>query len=279
LSVESDRLLEHRRLWRGRPALRAVYATWFDLVLDELKPHAWVVEVGAGPGFLGEHARLHRPDLRWVATDLLAVPWNDAVADALRLPFRDRSVDAVVGLDVVHHLADPGRFFEGAARALAPGGRLLFVEPWVTPFSYPIYRWLHQEGCTLALDPWHPFPGAGKNPWDGDAAVPWGLVGKTPKTRWPALGLAAPGVRLLNCFAYLATLGFRERSLLPEGVIRLLQAVDERSTALAPLVGLRAVLTWRRSGDVETRGAAGPGEREGQQGEEAGGGDQQADRD
>jgi len=275
LSVERDRLHQHRRLWQRRPALRAVYARWFGLFLEALPRRARVVEVGAGPGFLGEHARLHRPDLRWIATDLLAVPWNDAAADALRLPLRDGSVDAVVGLDVVHHLADPGRFFEGAAHALSPRGSLLFIEPWVTPFSYPIYKWLHEEGCTLALDPWHPFPGPGKDPWDGDAAVPWGLVRRTPEARWRALGLAAPRVRLLNGFAYLGTLGFSERSLLPDGAIRLLQAVDDRAAALARLFGLRAVLAWRRS-DGAGPSAAGDGDREREQGEEPAGRDQKA---
>jgi SAM-dependent methyltransferase len=247
VSIHHDRLLEHRRIWRERPILQEVYRDWFEIFLEALPMAARVVEVGAGPGFLTEHARLHRPDLRWIATELLDVPWNDAVANAEQLPFRDGSIDAVVGLDVLHHLSAPRRFLAGAARALAPGGRLLFVEPWVTPFSYPIYRWLHQEGCDTTLDPWHPFPESSKDPWDGDAAVPWGLVRKSPSAIWEELGLSVPQVRLLNGFAYLATLGFRERSLLPARAVRWLREVDTRSSGLASIFGLRAVLTWRRS--------------------------------
>lgn len=242
-----DRLLEHRRIWRDRPILQEVYRDWFSIFLETLPAGARVVEVGAGPGFLTEHARRHRPDLRWIATELLAVPWNDAVADAERLPFRDASIDAVVGLDVLHHLSAPRRFLLEAARVLVPGGTLLFVEPWVTAFSYPIYRWLHQEGCDTGIDPWHPFPESSKDPWDGDAAVPWGLVRKSPDATWDELGLSVPQVRLLNGFAYLATLGFRERSLLPAPAIRWLRAVDKHSSGLASIFGLRAVLTWRRA--------------------------------
>jgi SAM-dependent methyltransferase len=247
LSTHQDRLLEHRRIWRNRPILQEVYRDWFAIFLETIPVGARVVEVGAGPGFLTEHARLHRPDLHWIATELLPVPWNDAVADAERLPFRDGSIDAVVGLDVLHHLSAPRRFLLEAARVLVPGGTLIFIEPWVTAFSYPIYRWLHQEGCDIGIDPWHPFPESSKDPWDGDAAVPWGLVRKSPDATWDELGLSVPRVRLLNGFAYLATLGFRERSLLPAPAIRWLQALDALCSGLASIFGLRAVLAWRRA--------------------------------
>jgi hypothetical protein len=70
---------------------------------------ARLVEIGAGPGLLGEHARAAaRPDLRNVATDVVAVPGFHLVADALPLPFRDGSLDAVLVLDVIHNGARPG---------------------------------------------------------------------------------------------------------------------------------------------------------------------------
>ena len=48
-------------------------------------------------------------------------------------------------LDVLHHIEYPIRFFKDAARALQPGGRLIFVEPGITPLSDVIYRALHEE--------------------------------------------------------------------------------------------------------------------------------------
>jgi SAM-dependent methyltransferase len=241
------RLQEHRRIWTAKPVLRDVYAVWFEALLAALGDARAVLEVGAGPGFLSPHAREHRPGVTWVSADLVDAPWNDVVADALALPFAPDSLDAIAGVDVLHHLAEPERFFREARRVLRPGGCLAFVEPWVTPFSFPVYRWLHQEGCRLSLDPWAPFPAAGngKDPFDGDAAVVWSLLRKTPAERWRQLGFAAPQATALNGFAYLPTLGFRPGSLLPATLAPALIALDRWTRPLARWTGMRVLVRWQ----------------------------------
>ena len=239
-----ERLLEHRRLWGAKPVLARVYEPWFSALLDAAPRGARVLEVGAGPGFLGQAARARRPDLRWIASDLHAAPWNTLAADAGRLPLAAASIDAVVGLDVLHHLGAPAAFFREAARVLRPGGRIALVEPWITPFSWLIYRFVHQEECRLSVDPWQPFPAGGKDSFDGDAAVPWRMARDTPAKRWNELGLRPPRVARLNAFAYVLSLGFRPASLLPRGVAPALIAADRATLPLAPLTALRAVLTW-----------------------------------
>ena len=212
-----ERLLEHRALWAEKGVLADVYAVWFRELAALAAAGERVLEVGAGPGLLAEWARRHRPDLRWIAADLLPAPWNDLAGDASAIPMRDGCVDAVLGMDVLHHLARPRAFFEEAARVTGARGRLALVEPWVTPLSYPIYRFLHQEGCTLGIDPWDPFPGEAKDAFDGDGALAWRIVRSTPASEWGRLGFAPPRVLTSNGFAYLLTLGFRRGSLLPRG--------------------------------------------------------------
>ncbi len=241
------RLEEHRRLWAGKPVLAAVYQPWFEALVAPLAKQAAVLEVGAGPGFLAEFARARRPDLHWVASDLLPARWNDLAADASRLPFADGRFSAVVGFDVLHHLAEPESFFREASRVLGGGGLLLVVEPWVSPFSYGIYRFLHQEHCRLAVDPWHPFAGSRKDSFEGDAAIPWKMVRVTREERWGELGFIAPRVTRLNAFGYLLSLGFRETSLLPRRLAAPLLVVDRRAAPLARLTALRAVVGWRRA--------------------------------
>ena len=138
-----ERLEEHRRLWDDKPELQAVYEVWFDLLLDGIPEKGRVLEVGSGPGLLGGAARRRRPDLRWTSSDLLVTPWNDLAADAGRLPLATGGVEAVVGVDVLHHLPAPADFFREAGRVLGGVGQLRLVEPWITPLGWIIYRFFH----------------------------------------------------------------------------------------------------------------------------------------
>lgn len=243
-----DRLLEHRRLWRIKPSLAEAYGVWFESLLETIPPSARVLEVGAGPGLLSEYGRTHRPDLDWVASDLLEAPWNDLVADGLRLPFADGTFDAIAAVDLVHHLARPAAFFAEAARVLRSPGHIVVIEPWVTVLSYPIYRFLHQEGCRLRLDPWDPFPAREeKEAFDGDSGVVWRLLRDTAAVHWEGLGFRAPGLDLFNGFAYLATLGFRPGSLLPPAAAPWLSMFDRWSRPLSSLLALRARVVWEKA--------------------------------
>ncbi len=243
-----ERLQEHREIWRSKPALRAVYEPWFELLVAPLPRGARVLELGAGPGLLSEWARGRRPDVAWVASDLIPAPWNAVAADAGHLPFRSQSFDAVLGLDVLHHLDGPRPFFGEASRVLAPGGHLALVEPWVTVFSFPIYRWLHQEDCRLRIDPWDPFASApgGKDAFDGNAAIPWRLLRDATADDWGRLGFERPSLSLVNALAYIPTLGFRRRQLVPTEAMPWLQRLDRALGPLARWFALRAHLVWRR---------------------------------
>lgn len=112
------RLEEHRRVWHRKAVLREVYGVWFEELLEQASGR--VVEVGAGPGLLAGYARARRPELHWAATDLIVAPWNHLTADATHLPFRTGSVDTVLGLDVIHHLARPSTSW---ARPVGSSGR------------------------------------------------------------------------------------------------------------------------------------------------------------
>lgn len=259
------RLEEHRELWATKPVLTRVYGVWFDAILAQVDGTGTVVEVGAGPGFLAGYARDRRSAGRWLSCDVVATPWNDVVADGLALPFRSGSVAALVALDLLHHLARPRDFFREAARVLRPGDRVVAIEPWITPFSYPIYRWLHQEGCTLGLDPWDPFSIGGvqaqdaKDPFDGDAGVVHALARRVSPRDWHRLGFETPSIQPLNGFAYLLSLGFKRGCLLSPRAVPFMLGLDRVFQPLATLVGLRALLVWQRRAEQFEWPAVGPG--------------------
>ena len=157
----SSRASARRARWSGsrstgargtqNPALRALYA---ELVRAHRAPSCRRralgprVELGSGPGF----AREFIPDLE--LTDLVRAPWHDREVSAEALPFADGSVGALVLFDVLHHLPSPRRFFDGGgARAARRAGRIVMCEPYISPLSYPVYKFLHEEPLDLSVDP------------------------------------------------------------------------------------------------------------------------------
>ncbi len=65
-------------------------------------------------------------------------PWLTIVeGDARTLPVEDGAVDAVLLLDVIEHISDPGQVLAEAARVLAPGGAIIVTVPHRGPT-----RWL-----------------------------------------------------------------------------------------------------------------------------------------
>jgi SAM-dependent methyltransferase len=99
------------------------------------------VEIGAGRGTFTECVLEARPNLRLTAIDvsprqvelaratLGRFPHLDfQVGDAGRLPCADRSVDAVFGVSILHHV-DLEPILKEMHRVLRPGGRIWFSEP------------------------------------------------------------------------------------------------------------------------------------------------------
>ncbi|TDE26890.1 class I SAM-dependent methyltransferase [Actinomadura sp. 6K520] len=88
-----------------------------------------VLDVGCGEGALSA-VFAGSPPFLLVGLDASAVllrahPGPRVQADARRLPFRDGAFDAVVAVNMLYHLDDPGLALREAHRVLAPGGMLL----------------------------------------------------------------------------------------------------------------------------------------------------------
>jgi len=116
------------------------------VVLELLDPHVGedVLDVGSGPGLLaceiahrvGPRGTVHGVD---PSTSMLAIaarrragehaaPVTFGAGDALALPFRDGSFDAVTATQVYEYVADVPAALAEARRVLRPGGRLLVLD-------------------------------------------------------------------------------------------------------------------------------------------------------
>lgn len=237
---------EHRRAWDANEALRALYGDWYGRVAARLPDPSLgpFVEIGSGPGF----ARSFIPDLR--LTDVVRAPWHDDEVNADHLPFADGSLGALVLFDVLHHLAAPAAFFEQALRVLAPGGRVVLCEPYLSPMSYPVYHFLHEEPVILGVDPLAVQSGRDKDPFDSNQAIPTLLFAR--KRGREAFAARFPQFivgEVERCAgpAYPASGGFGKKPVLPLPVWRLLNRIEPRLPELAfRLIGFRMLVTLEK---------------------------------
>src|SRR4051812_18548199 len=104
-----------RQIIASKPLLKSVYDDWYARIAAAVPGGAGAVfELGSGAGHLVERL----PEL--ITSERFAVPGVRLVADAHALPFRDRSLRAIVMTNVLHHVPRPRRFFAEAVRCLAP---------------------------------------------------------------------------------------------------------------------------------------------------------------
>jgi len=236
----------HRQVWDTNPALRALYGDWYGRVAAAL-PAASVgprLELGSGPGF----ARRFIPDLQ--LSDVVRAPWHDHEVSADAIPFGDVSLGALVLFDVLHHLADPRRFFYEAARVLRPGGRIVLCEPYIGPLSYPVYKLFHDEPIDLGVDPLAPAasPVDGRDPFDANQAIPSLLFGRRRRLFNDAFpGLALAELEHLSGLSYPASGGFSRGPLLPAPLWSALHRLESRlPPSVFRLIGFRMLVVIDR---------------------------------
>lgn len=238
----ADALAEQEAAWHRRPLVRRLYNEWFDLVVARLATvDGPTVELGSGFAPLKERL----PGL--VATDVEPTPWTDEVVDAHDLPYADGSLANLVAVDVVHHLADPARFFDEARRVLQPGGRVVAVEPYTSPLSGLAYRRFHHEHTDDGVDPFRRDPRVAAEPLEGNQALPTLLFFRRAdefRRRWPELEIVER--RRFAFLLYPLSGGFSRRPLVPAVLYRPLAALETLLAPAAPLIAFRCLVVLER---------------------------------
>jgi SAM-dependent methyltransferase len=235
LSVDDPRTtLLRRQIIRQKALLEAIYREWYGLIVAALPGTERVLELGSGGGFFDELL----PEA--ITSEIFLTPGVALVADACQLPFADASLDAIVMTDVFHHIPNVADFLTEATRCIRPGGKIVMIEPWRTPWAEWVYTHLHSE----------PFePGAGwtipsSGPLSGaNGALPWIVFERDRalfEERFPQWRLREP--RPLMPVAYLLSGGVSLRSLMPGWAYRPLRFVEsllpQRQTAMFAFIEL-----------------------------------------
>ena len=150
------------RFWSGKDDLEGVYGSSprvLEVLLECLPERSRVLEIGAGTG--RDTGELARRGHHAVALDASPEAWRLAAraepslvgrgvvgGDALHLPFRDRTFDAVFHQGVLEHFGNPAAFLAENLRVTRPGGVLVADVPQT------FHPWTVLKRAALRADRW-----------------------------------------------------------------------------------------------------------------------------
>jgi len=167
LDIDDPRLTVIRHsLLQQKKYLNRLYRDWYILIKENLgNPNSPVVELGSGAGFLEDLIPLV------VKTDIFFHLFIHLAIDGLNLPFAQNALDALILLDVFHHLQNVNEFLDEANRTLKIGGRIIMIEPWVSRWSKMAFSMIDHELMDADTKSWQ-FNSTG--PLSGsNQALPW----------------------------------------------------------------------------------------------------------
>lgn len=242
METEASAIIEERRRkWKSKGILRRLYFKWYSLIAEWIRPGV-VLEIGGGSGNLKEHFP------KTISSDIVFASWLDAVLDAQRLPLKRESLSTIVLFDVLHHLSAPALFLSEAERVLRSGGRIVMVEPYVSTFSYFIFRFLHQEGMRRDGNPLRRSHAQDeRNPFTGNQAVP-SLIFEDYKEdflkRYP--GLKVVKEKRMDFLTYPLSGGFHHPSLCPISLYGIFERIERLLLPLGSYLAFRIFLVLEK---------------------------------
>jgi SAM-dependent methyltransferase len=242
-AVSDPLLADHAAKIRKNGLLFAIYEDIYRRQLDEIPAARFprTLEIGSGAGFL-KHVAPHV-----TTSDCIPGDGIERVVDACRLgdALERGSLDAIVAMNVFHHLPDVVGFLRGAEHALRPGGRVVLVEPWFTPVGQWFYRLLHHEPVISDPNAWR-IDGAGR--LDGaNSRLPTSVFRDGRQRLAETVpGLAVSKVLPFHKWLYLLSGGLRLNTHVPRAVGHALLYLDRISAPLDPALGLFALIVLER---------------------------------
>lgn len=198
-----------RRLISEKTFLRLIYDEWYKSVAEELPSGPGpVLEIGSGAGFMSDYV----PGL--VTSEMFPCQRIRVVLNAMEMPFANDALRAIVMTGVLHHIPDVRRFFSESTRCLRPGGSIVMIEPWATPWSRQIYTRLHHEPFDPNAREWSFAPTGPLSA--ANSALPWILFERDRAQfahEFPSWRLQS--IKPMMPFRYLLSGGVSQRSLMP----------------------------------------------------------------
>lgn len=215
-----------------KPLLQQCYANFYADILERIAPveNKVILELGSGCS----NFQAYLPSL--ITSDILPYPHVDRVFSALAIPYPDQSLDAVVMVDVLHHLPDCQKALQEMQRCLKVGGKIVMIEPAHTPWSKFIFTNFHHEDFDVTGG-WGAFGGGALT--GANMAIPWIIFQRDQerfKAEFPQLEITA--LRLHTPISYLVSGGLSLRQLVPNFFIPMTWTIEKILTPFVSYLGM-----------------------------------------
>jgi SAM-dependent methyltransferase len=186
----------------------------FGWMKEHLKPSDVIVEFGCGAGF----SRLYLDHPGLILTDVVSNEWVDQYADAMDPPFEAGSVDVIICSHMVHHMAQPVRFFAKAREILRPGGRILIQDLNTSLMMRAMLRAMRHEGWSYDVDVFDAdaVTNDPADPWSANCAIPELLFRSSAEFERRVPGYRVAKNELNEAFLFPASGGVIAKTRVPE---------------------------------------------------------------
>jgi hypothetical protein len=149
-------------------------------------------------------------------------------------------------IDVFHHLSCAALFLNEVTRCLKPGGTVVMIEPWHTPWAKMIFKYLHHEPFDPESKQWT-FPKGGPLS-QANQALPW-MVFSRDRNRFelefPKLKIK--GIEPDMPFAYLLSGGVSLKSFVPGRCFKTCRKLEQMLKPWMKSVAMFAKITLIRT--------------------------------
>lgn len=235
------KLVEYQKVWSIKKVTRLIYKDFYRIISQNCIDGN-ILEIGGGIGNFVIKGR------SIVRTDIQYSHGVSIVTDAHKLPFRDSSFSNIILIDVLHHLDCPINFLKEASRVLSPNGKLIMIEPGITPVSWIFYKFFHEESVDLN---WYPsdkcIPNSNKDPYDANQAIPTLLFNKYQPLLLK-LKLSIQIKERISLFVYPLSGGFKKWSLIPSFLANPIIKLEQKLIPiLGPLMAFRLFVVLKNT--------------------------------
>ena len=223
-----------RFLERKPNNLRFLLEKRFAWMNEYVKPGVKALELGCGAGFLQLFVR--EPV---TLSDVEQRPWVNKVVDALKLEEVGETYDVVICSHMIHHIAQPMKFFADLQKVLKPGGLVLINEIHTSLSMRLLLKVMSHEGWSYDVDVFDKDAIANdpRDPWSANCAIPQLLFRDKAAFEANAKGFRIERYELNECVIFPLSGGVIAKTgtvNLPDAVLKLIDGLDGLLIKLAP---------------------------------------------